>query len=153
MPGSSSSSSLAGGAGRGVYLLRKAQRRFVTAAVDGFLLEIVAYGAHAMPKEIFRFQEHVEPRTGERVGEFDGVCSPTDLEEYAVGQARTGQLPAMFRSDSVSLVLRSRAEADEAWAAIDEEVRSLVATLNLMDDLEVAGVTAYGDPPAAAPPE
>lgn len=150
----SSSSSSSGGTARGIYLLRRPQSRYAVGAVQGFRLRVVAYGGHLMDDAIFRYlQKTLDPTTGERTAECDGVCSPVDLEEYPRNEAVAGDNPPYFRLHVLDMVFRSQVEAFEAWTSIVEEVRSLVASLNIMDDLAPGLSYRVGDPPAADAPE
>jgi hypothetical protein len=49
----------------------------------------------------------------------------------------------------VDLVFRSQAQAEDAWTAILEEVRHLVNTLNVMDQIQPQADLSIGNPPPA----
>lgn len=148
-----SSSSVSAEIKRGIHLRRLSQSRHVEGSVDGFRFRVQAYGASLMPVEIFRFLTVPQnPLRGDLTQTFDGVCSSVDLAEYPVGAALPDDNPPYFRLDTLDLVFRSRAEAEQAWLFILEEVTNLVNSLNIQDQLEVEEIAILGSPaPADAP--
>lgn len=144
---SSSSSSQIGNDGRGVWLQRDVQSRFQTNVIDGFRWVVTAVGATNMPNEIFRFiRRPLAVGDGTTVDEFDGVCSPPDLEEFDIGNPIPDREPKFLRLATVDLVFRSQHEADETWTAVVEDVTSLVNTLNIMDQTVPAETLPIGSP-------
>ena len=139
-----SSSSSSDSPGRSIRLVRSQQQRYVAGVIDGFAMTIEVVSANLMETAIFRFLEYTDGN-GELAGDFDGICSPADLEEYPVDAAAADQIPAYFRSTEVELVFRSRTEADEAWTAIQAEVEALVNSLNLMDEQEQSDDVIFGE--------
>lgn len=116
--------------------------------VDGFRFRVEAYGGHLMPNHIFRYlRRPLNPDTGTRIDELDGVCSPPDLEEFGEDAPLPDVVPPFLRLDFVDVLLRSQHEADEAWRVILEDVHSLVDTLNIMDNIVPAEDIAIGNPP------
>jgi len=144
---SNSSASVASG-GRGVYLRRLVQTRFQTNVIDGFRFRVEAHDANLMPKAIFRYLRRQADADGNTVDEFDGVCSPPDLEEFGEGEPVAGAAPPFLRLDYVDVVFRSQSQADDAWKVIVEDVTALVETLNVMDNIVEAQDLKIGDPPA-----
>jgi hypothetical protein len=148
-----SSVSSASSCTRGVKLRRFAQERYVANAVDGFRFQVVAYAECGMPKDIFLYlRKPYDPTTGADRDEFQGVASPSDLEEYPAGAPIVGSQPPWWRSHTVDLVFRSQSLAEEAWTALLEEVGILVDTLDLMDELTVIADVAFGTPSDETPP-
>lgn len=136
---------------RGLRLRRFSQTRFVTGNIDAFRFRVVAYGAFEMPNEVFLYGKKIHnPDVGESASLFTSVCSPADLEDYPIGDST--EIPAFFRKDSVDLVLRSKAMADEAWRVIQADVASLIRALDFGDDLGVVEDAVLGDPPPSEPP-
>ena len=127
-----------------VSLLREAQTRFVSNAIDGFRFTVTAHSNVGMPAEVFLFLRHsADPTTGGESDEFSNVCSAPDLAEYPA-HAPTGR-PRFFRGPRVDLVFRSVAESEEAWLAIVEDVAGLVRTLRANEALAVADDLRFGD--------
>lgn len=150
---SSSSSSSVVSYSRGIRLRRFAQTRYTAGQDDAFRLVVSAYGAYLMPNEIFRFLRKTQDfTTNEPADEFDGVCSPADLEELTANAPEDGAQPPFFRKATVDLVFRSQREANAAWSALQQEVGVLVTTLNRMDTLEADGDYTAGGPPPTDPP-
>ncbi len=145
---SSTSSSAVTANGRGLYLRRLVQERFQTNVIDGFRFKVEAHDANLMPTAVFRYLRRQSDSEGNTADEFDGVCSPPDLEEFGEGEPVAGASPPYLRLDYVDLVFRSQSQADEAWAVIVEEVKALVDTLNVMDTIVEAQDLKVGDPPA-----
>jgi len=146
--GSSNSSASVSSGGRGVYLRRLVQERFQTNVIDGFRFRVEAHDNHLMPKAIFRYLRRQADADGNEVDEFDGVCSPPDLEEFGEGEPVAGAAPPYLRLDYVDVVFRSQSQAEDAWKVIVEDVTSLVETLNVMDTVVEAQDLKIGDPPA-----
>lgn len=147
-PSATSSSSSVSASGRGVYLRRLVQERFQTNVIDGFRFRVEAHDAALMPKAIFRYLRRQSDSEGNTADEFDGVCSPPDLEEFGETDPVTGASPPYLRLDYADLVFRSQSQADDAWKVIVEDVTSLVETLNVMDRIVEAQDLKIGDPPA-----
>lgn len=145
---SSSSSSAAPYAGTiGVHLQREVQERFQTNVVDGFRWKVTAVGATGMTDHIFRYiRRPLDVAAGTVVDEFDGVCSPPDLEEFGENNPIPDREPKFLRLNYIDLVFRSQHEAEEAWTAVVEDVSSLVATLKIMEQTIPAQTLAVGDP-------
>lgn len=145
---SASSSAAVTSNGRGLYLRRLVQERFQTNVIDGFRFRVEAHDANLMTASIFRYLRRQSDTEGNTVDEFDGVCSPPDLEEFGEGEPIAGASPPYLRLDYVDVVFRSQSQADDAWAVIVEEVKALVDTLNIMDTIVEAQDLKVGDPPA-----
>lgn len=144
-----SSSSSVGGDGLGIYLQREVQERFQVNVIDGFRWKVTAVGAAGMTDHIFRYiRRPLDVAAGTTVDEFDGVCSPPDLEEFGENNPVPDVEPKFLRLNYVDLVFRSQHEADEAWTALVEDVTSLVETLKVMERTVPAQTLKVGDPPA-----
>lgn len=154
MPSSSSSSAVGDVVyGRGVYLKRYVQTKYLADNITGFRFRVVAYGASDMPNAIFRYgREALNAKEGTYRLAFDGVCSPVDLEEFPEDAPTVGVYPEFCRLDYVDLVFRSQAIAEEAWTTLVEEVSSLVTTLNTMDQVQPEAALKLGNPPPADEP-
>jgi hypothetical protein len=157
MPSSSSSSSSSVGNpqyGRGVWLRRFSQTHYTNNYIDGFRFKVVAYGANNMPNSIFRYaREALNAREGSHRLAFDGVCSPSDLEEFPEEAPIVGIFPEFCRLDYADLVFRSQATAEEAWTILVEEVGSLVRTLDTMDVMQAGTDLKIGYPPPSDFPD
>jgi hypothetical protein len=122
-------------------------------ATDGIRVRIVASDALLMPIKIFAYLLlPLKPGESERVGAFDHVCSPTDLEEYPEDEPIPDTRPEWFRLDFVDVLLRSRAEVEAFIRDVAEDVQRLKATLDLTDTLLPGGQIWIGDAPSAPPP-
>lgn len=144
---SSTSSSQAQPDGHGIRLKKYVQTKYVVNNVDGFRMKIDAYDANNMSASIFRYlRAPFSAATGTYSDEFDGVCSPSDLEEFPDGSPTPGANPAWFRKDTVDLVFRSQTTANETWDKIVSDVKILVNTLDIMDVIQPETTVSIGNP-------
>lgn len=122
---------------RKIRLVPFFQRFFIPNVVDGFRIRVVADQNCKMPAEIFRYYVYPpHPLTGEVNAEFTGVCSSPELEELPAGVPLDDVCPKGFRLDYFDIVFPSQHAADEAWAVILSEVRTLKETLDHGDNLK-----------------
>lgn len=118
-------------------------------ATDGIRVRITASNAALMPDKIFAYLLlPLKPGESERVGAFDHVCSPTDLEEYPEDDPLPNMRPEWFRLSYVDVLLRSRAEVKDFIKEVAEDVQRLKTTLDLADTLLPGGTVWIGTPPA-----
>jgi hypothetical protein len=100
-----------------------------------------------MSSYIFRYIRGPFSQTaGAYFEEFDGVCSPADLEEFPMDTPTPSSNPAWFRKDYIDLVFRSQTTANESWDRIVKDVEVLVSSLDLMDNIVVEKIVEIGDP-------
>jgi hypothetical protein len=125
--------------------------RYIDNATDGIRVRIVADQAVDMPTKIFAYMlSPMKPSVGEKVANFDHVCSPVDLEEYPEDEPLPGLRPEWFRLNYVDILVRSRAEAHDFIKDVIEDVQRLKTTLNLMDNLVPGGEMWIGSPPSSS---
>jgi hypothetical protein len=122
--------------------------RHVDSSVDGIRLTLTVTAAVDMPTEVFAYlTKPPVPGSEDMVAEFSHVCSPVDLAEFPIAEPTPEAIPPWFRTDSVDLVFRSRAEALEAYNDISTEVSVLRDALDRMDVLSALPAVWYGTPP------
>lgn len=122
--------------------------RYYASSTDGIRVRITASNANLMPSKIFAYQMMpVGPADAERVGMFDHVCSPSDLEEYPEDEPTPTLRPAWFRLDYVDVLLRSRTEVDAFIRDVTDDVRGLKEVLDVADNLQPSGTLWIGNPP------
>lgn len=115
---------------------------------DGIRVRITADQAVLMPDKIFAYMLlPLKPGAGAKVGAFDHVCSPVDLEEYPEDEPIPGSRPEWFRLNYVDVLLRSRTEVYEFIKDVISDVKRLKNTLNLMDNLIPGGEMWIGPEP------
>ena len=118
---------------RAIRLTREVTE-YVAGTIQGTRIRVTATRACKMPTKIFRYREVPRnPNDATKVGAFDGVCSPSDIEDMPEDAPTPNADPSWFRLDYVDLVLRSRAEVDDLWKSLHEEVTELKTTLDLLD--------------------
>ena len=119
-----------------------------TGPTQGFRIALACTRAQGMPNELFAFRlEPVNPAAGVPPrGIFSHVCSPTDLEEFPVGAPYPNASPPWFRLDTVDLVFRSRATADETMQGLLAEITALKGALDALDDLQGQAAVTIGTP-------
>ena len=144
---SSNSSSQSQSEKHGVRVKRFTQQRFEINNTDGYRMKIVAYDGNKMSNAVFRYIRGPFSQTaGAYFEEFDGVCSPADLEEFPEDTPTANSNPAWFRKDYIDLVFRSQTTADEAWNMIVKDINVLVSSLDLMENIVVEKIVDIGDP-------
>ena len=122
--------------------------RYNVRDTDGIRVRITAASAALMPSKIFAYlMMPMKPAANERVGAFDHVCSPVDLEEYPEDEPLPNHRPEWFRLDYVDVLLRSNEEVDSFISSVTNDVQHLKTTLDLTDTLLPVGQTWIGTPP------
>lgn len=133
--------------GRNIHLTWSVSR-YNYHSTDGVRVRITADSARLMTTKVFAYQMMpLKPTEEERVGSFDHVCSPVDLEEYPEDEPIENSRPAWFRLNYVDVLLRSRAEVKAFVQDVIEDVRRLKSTLDIMDNLLPGGDMWFGTPP------
>jgi hypothetical protein len=123
--------------------------RYNFETTDGIRVRIEASAAALMPAKIFAYLTlPIKPGAEERIGAFDHVCSPTDLEEYPEDTPIPDVRPEWFRLNYVDVLLRSRAEVNAFIRDVVEDVQRLKTTLDTADTLLPGGQLWIGTPPA-----
>lgn len=122
--------------------------RYNFESTDGIRVRITASDPNLMPTKVFAYlMLPLKPGEEERVGAFDHVCSPVDLEEYPEDEPLPNSRPAWFRLNYVDVLLRSRAEVEAFIRDVVEDVQRLKGTLDVMDALVAGGSIWVGTPP------
>jgi hypothetical protein len=110
-------------------------------------MKIETLDANNMSAAIFRYiKGPFNGNYGAYQEDFDGVCSPSDLEEFPIDAPAAGSNPAWFRKDYVDLVFRSQTTAEETWDKIVSDVTILIKTLDVMDNISQEKIVSIGDP-------
>jgi hypothetical protein len=102
---------------------------------------ITASGGTGMPNEIFKLNlRPVNPTnpTGPQTSDYQGVCTPYELQNLLVGTPGAGQ--TLYRTATVTLVHANQSDADGAWAQIETDVQTLVSALIAADRQQVLQV-------------
>lgn len=152
-PGSSSSSagssssviesSSSAGGGRSLEIRVSAQRDHVVGRDTGYRLLVEVTAAAEMDGRVFRYMARPVTGASDPDVAYDGVCSPSDLEQWPAGDPTPGEFPPFCRRASVDLVFRSRAVADEWLDACQQELQTLVDSLNRQDRLEAIDTITF----------
>ncbi len=121
----------------------------------GVRLKLEVTEAAGVDKEIFVYQQRpLDVTAGSYVGDFNHVCSPTDMGNYPVGQAQTevpkSGLPPFYRSHFVDLLFDSIKDADEAEQAIWEDIYFLKRNVDRLARLTSEQVVVVGPPEGIA---
>jgi len=116
-------------------------RRWISREVhdntDGIRIRVEVIDACGCPTKIFRYLARpLNPTTGTIVGNFNGVCSPTDVAEMPEDAPAPNAEPPWYRLDYVDLLLRSYHEVNDLWDRLFEELVAFKDTLDIMNDLE-----------------
>jgi len=122
--------------GRSVRLAKTEQENYVFNKTVGFRF-IVEAEAVGLDSRIFLYRRSVfDPGTGEEHEVFQSICSPSDLEQYPPDSPTSTS--SLFRKSTLDLVFRSIEIAFTTWTEIQEDVRSLLRSLQEMDTLRPA---------------
>lgn len=117
--------------------------------IDGIRLRVEASEATEMPAKIFAYLlMPMKPSTLEKVGAFDHVCSPVDLEEYPEDEPIPHHQPAFFRLAYVDILVRSEAERLKFQEDLRADVKALKASLDILDTVELAEEEWIDEAPA-----
>lgn len=139
-----------GGSGRRIKLSWYVSR-YNYHSTDGIRVRIEATNANLMPDKVFAYLLlPLKPGENERVGAFDHVCSPTDLEEYPEDQPIPTFRPEWFRLNYVDVVLRSRTEVYAFIRDVAADVYNLRETLDITDRIVPAGEIWFGGEPESS---
>jgi hypothetical protein len=112
---------------------------------DGVRVRIEATDNVGMTNKIFAYlMQPLVPGAENRVGSFDHICSPVDLEEYPETEPLPGVRPEWFRLDYVDVIVRSRTEAHAFIRDVAQDVYHLKTTLDLTDRIFPAGEITFG---------
>jgi hypothetical protein len=130
---------------KGLTLVVFDQQVYVCGRTQGYRFRVQVSAACGVPREVFLWQR--KPILSEELGykdDFSNVASPADLEEYPTLQPDP-DLPPFWRRDFVDLVFRSLDLAEEGLAALLGDLRELVRSLCVQEDLKAIGEIQVGD--------
>ena len=123
--------------------------RYYYNGTDGLRVRIETSDAIDMPNKIFAYLlTPLQPGATERTGEFNHVCSPSDLEEYPEDESLPNHRPEWFRLAYVDVVLRSRTEVYAFIRDTASDVHQLKNSLDITDRVYPAGELWIGPKPA-----
>lgn len=143
---------------RGITVQAYFQDRYVDGVTEGFRWRIEVLEARDMPTAIFLHCKvataFYAPETGGAeppeaiawAGEFNGVASAADLEEYPEGEPRDDQFPPFYRLPYLDQAFRSKHLGMSAYGDVRNQVRVLVETLDIMDDIRPVPPETFGAP-------
>lgn len=128
---------------RQITLVRLATEIVNPGDVQGYRYTVTAQDAVDMPNEIFRmFTRPLNPLTMTTMSEFDGICSPADLDELPVDAPITPDI--RFRVSFITLIFANPTEGEEQWASIKAETAALVQSLDDLDLLLIQETVTLG---------
>jgi hypothetical protein len=93
----------------------------------------------------------VNPHTGEQLDIFLTVCSPVDYVDYPVGAPSPTTTYPYWRANEITLDVRAVSLADQIWAVILQEIKTLINALDTLDHLSGFEEVWIGD--ISHPPE
>jgi hypothetical protein len=112
---------------------------------DGIRVRLEIAESENMPSKIFAYLlQPLVPGAESRIGAFDHVCSPSDLEEYPEDSPLPDIKPEWFRLDYVDVIVRSRTEAHAFIRDVAQDVYYLKNTLDTTDRIFPAGEITFG---------
>jgi hypothetical protein len=138
---------------RGITLERRRQTNYVSHDTECYRVTIAARNPRDMEQAIFRYRElPVEPGQADRLGFFDGICRPQELEDLPINAPQVNADPPWYRLDFVDVLLNSQEQGAEFLAQVEADVASLVSALDTADELDVLEDVwvGTGEPPAVS---
>jgi len=112
---------------------------------DAQRLRIVASDGDGIDEHLFRYRMlPLDPSGSSLIGQFDGICSPDDLDSIPEDEANVGADPAWFRLNYVDLIVRAPLTADELWQAILNDITVLKDSLNNRGELSSSSSFSIG---------
>jgi hypothetical protein len=110
------------------------------AGKQGYRLRMEITEAEDMTDAVFRFRAR-PLQEGQEIplADFEGVCTPGELESLAALEPPDDLDPPRFRLNYFDIIVGSQAIQDAAYTVILDELRALKAALNVLDTL-VEGV-------------
>lgn len=130
-------------------LKRSQSAVYVDGRTQGFRFKVEVVEAVGVDPNIFVYQRKPIISGTSHEDVFTNVASPADLEEYAVGDVACPTEP-FFRLDCIDLVFRNITLAEDAWAAILQDVDQLIETLGFMNDLSSMEEVTFGEAPVSS---
>ena len=115
----------------------------------GVRLRMEVIEASGIDKEIFVYQKRpLDLTKGTFVGDFNHICSPTDLGNYPVddvsNEVDLNPLPAFYRSVFVDLLFDSITAADEFERVFWEDIYLLKRNMDRLRRLQVPQIVTVG---------
>lgn len=117
----------------------------------GYALRVRVTAASGMSGAVFIFQRGAAPApaAGEDVEDmFICIADPVDLQEIPESAPALDQEIPYYRLAEVTLAFRSVEERDATKTAIEEDIRLLVRSVNLMESFTHTDTVTYPEPGA-----
>ncbi len=122
---------------RTITITRQIPVATTSGSVLSYRMAVAASGASEMPNEVFllnRRPSNPAVPDSSPVDDYQGVCSPADIQAYAVDNPSEGQ--SLFRSATISLTRATEIDADADWSDIKASVQQLKDSLDAGDRLD-----------------
>jgi len=121
---------------RSVSLKTSQVAEYIEGVTQGYLIDVEVVEAIGLPKEIFVFHRAagtLSTDDEQAKDNFSNVASPSDIEEYPVGEPETGI--EFYRGLKTSLVFRDMDLLSQSLADLKTDICLLLETLQQMDVL------------------
>lgn len=124
-----------------IKLQREGIAVYVAGRTQGYRMRVTAFdGKGGIPDQIFVYQRM--PFGADFSDQFTNVASPEDIEQYpALIPDPSG---VFYRLASVDLIFRNLDLANDAWAAIKNDVEQLIQTFEFFETLEIQETVEFG---------
>lgn len=130
---------------------RSSMSRWRKGIIEGFTFTVEVVEASGIPAEIFVFLRVPEPSDpGESDDVFQNVASPTDLEEYPIGQPYLDSNHKFFRRSEVTLRFRSESLAEDTWRCMQADFDALITAIGEASQLIMEETVEYGSNPSSS---
>ena len=128
---------MAGPATRSVTLVVQMSQFTQAGVIDGFRITGTITAVDSFDDvNLFRYEQIPAVTPGGVLSNvFTGVCSPVDLQEFPVAAPFPNANPPYFRGSTFDLVFRTTAEGNETLAAIEDDLKRLIVSQNVLDVL------------------
>lgn len=112
-----------------------------------YRLQMEVTGAEGIDSSVFLYlQMPLRPEDAgtEFEGQFQGVCSPTDMVEVPIDEPYADAAPPWFRADRLDLLFRNLTEYETARAALVEQLEQLLYLRERLDIVTGSAVLEFG---------
>lgn len=121
---------------RAVNLSRTARQSITVNNVPGYHHVITVTSAVGLDKYIFRKRQRpLDPIAQTTTSDFDGVCTPVDLQDLPVNAPNPPNV--LFRVDNIDVFYPTQDEGLDEWDAIQAAIQLLLDRLAADDALAI----------------
>lgn len=139
----------------GPYGFRITRRLTTDPEAKFFRLQAQVHDAIGLSAAVFRYEVIGRTQEGTYALEFNGVCTPLDLEQWPSDppEIDAPTYPKFVRTDKLDLIFPRVEFLAEAWTVLLEEASNLVRDLDSLDALSEDITVTFGNPETDSGPD